>query len=182
MARWKLMTSHYLNVPNVEWEYSEISRSGDTVRQRFPVPKFLDINDPKCWTNRWGPQSTQTSVGIPDGEIVVCHEGKGQLGDQTFIGDPTPDMMPLDDEAKAISAKFEEKWKYKPETASGEFSQSLIDKFQIQMQEAQEAARASQSNGIGQLVEAMGKMMEQNAAILGALANKSVPESTQRRS
>ena len=49
MARWKLMTSHYLNTPGEEWEYTENDRNtGRPRRIKFPVPRLLDINDPSC--------------------------------------------------------------------------------------------------------------------------------------
>ena len=55
MARWKLMTPHYLNVEGEEWEYQETNRTtGRPQRTKFPVPRLLDIRDPQCWTNQWG--------------------------------------------------------------------------------------------------------------------------------
>ena len=73
MARWKLMTPHYLNVEGESWEYTENDRqTGRPKRVQFPVPRLLDIRDPSCWTNRWGNKDNE------DGEIIVCHSGKGE--------------------------------------------------------------------------------------------------------
>src|SRR5260370_20903891 len=95
MARWKLVTEHYLNVPGTEWEYKETSReTGRQVRRVFPVPLHLDPNENNIADHNY------------PGEIIVCHVGKGQGRDIEFVGPPTPDMQPLDDEAKAISAKL----------------------------------------------------------------------------
>ena len=129
MARWKLINSHYLNVPGEKWEYKELDRNtGRERRIQIDVPRLLDPNDPGCWTNRWGNKDNA------DGEIVVCHAGKGDSHDIIFIGDPTPDMIPVDDEAKEISNSFAEHWRYKPDNADISFSQSLVDKFQIEME------------------------------------------------
>jgi hypothetical protein len=153
MARWKLMTAHYLNVPGEEWEYIETDRkTGRPRRTKFPVPRLLDVNDPTCWTNRWGGKDNE------DGEIIVCHDGKGEPSDQIFFGDPTPDMMPIDDEAKAISASFEDFWRYKPEEGLGNHSQSLIDKFQIELAEAQ--AKPVEIPGLTDLVSVIAKQTE----------------------
>ena len=153
MARWKLMSSHYLNVPDEEWEYTETDRkTGRPRKRKFAVPRLLDINDPSCWTNKWGSQ------GNEEGEVVVCYEDKGDERDQIFTGDPTPEMMPVDDEARAISAKFEKTWQYKPETAVASHSQSLIDQFQIEMAEAR--SKPQEIPGMADLVSAIGKQTE----------------------
>ena len=147
------MSSHYLNVPDEEWEYTETDRkTGRPRKRKFAVPRLLDINDPSCWTNKWGSQ------GNEEGEVVVCYEGKGDERDQIFTGDPTPEMMPVDDEARAISAKFEKIWQYKPETAVASHSQSLIDQFQIEMAEAR--AKPQEIPGMSDLVSAIGKQTE----------------------
>ena len=44
-------------------------------------------------------------------------------------------MLPVDGEAREISATFENRWKAKPENMAGDYSQSLIDKFQADMDE-----------------------------------------------
>lgn len=96
MARWSLMNAHYLNVPGTEWEYKETTDSGKQGRKIFPVPLHLDPNNPR-------------DHNYP-GEIIVCHEGKGQPKDIVFVGPPTPDMTPLDDEAQAISDSMQPAW------------------------------------------------------------------------
>ena len=103
MARWRLVTGHYLNVlfdgKPAEWEYKETDRNtGRQARRIFPVPVLLDPNDP-------------ADCNYP-GEIIVCHEGKGERKDIIFIGDPTPDMEPYDEEAEAISASLQKKWQH----------------------------------------------------------------------
>lgn len=154
MARWKLATAHYLNVPGEEWEYTENDRkTGRPKRFKFPVPRHLDINDPTCWTNRWGNKDNE------DGEIIVCWEGKGDSSDIVFLGDPTPDMIPVDDEAREISAMFEARWKHKPES-SGDYSQSLIDRFQIEMADIK--SKPVEVPGLAELTKAIGALVEQN--------------------
>ncbi len=103
MARWRLITGHYLNVlldgQPAEWEYKEIDRNtGKQARKIFPVPMLMDPNDP-------------ADCNYP-GEIIVCHEGTGERRDIVFVGNPTPDMEPYDEEAEAISASLRQKWEH----------------------------------------------------------------------
>lgn len=155
MARWKLMTAHYLNVPAEEWEYTENDRTtGRPKRLKFNVPRLLDPNDPSAWTNRWGNKDNEA------GEIIVCHEGAGEERDVVFLGDPTPDMVPIDDEAKEISAAFEFRWNSRPEDDAGQYSQSLIDRFQVQMAEV--SAKPVEVPGLADLVGAIKDLVKTN--------------------
>lgn len=98
MARWRLRIPHYLNVlPETEWEQKETDLlTGKQARKVYKVPMYLDPKDP-------------TDCNYP-GEIIVCHDGKGQPRDKVFVGPPTPDMEPLDAEAEAISAAEAPNW------------------------------------------------------------------------
>ena len=104
--RWRLMTSHYLNVPGTEWEHNESDRTtGKAVRKLFPVGLLLDPRNPQdC--NR-------------DGDCVVTHEVEGARlvrTDFIFLGEPTPDMEPMNDEAEVISDSLKEKWAHPIDT------------------------------------------------------------------
>lgn len=149
MARWKLATGHYLNTRDTEWEYSERDRAtGRPIRKKFIVPRYLDPRDPSDWNYTWGPKDAL------EGNIIVCFEGKGEAADIVFYGDPTPDMIPMDDEAKEISAEFTGRWSYKPDTdLPGQFSQSLVDKFQFEMSQAE--AKPVQIEGLDKLMAAL---------------------------
>jgi len=92
MARWRLTNKHYLNVPGTEWEYEEVTNAGKRHKARLPVPLYIDPDD-REFQDR-------------NGDVIVAHEGSAQRGDITFIGLPTQDMDPIDDEAKAISASI----------------------------------------------------------------------------
>ncbi len=165
MARWKLMAAHYLNVTDEEWEYTENDRStGRPKRVKFPVPRLLDPRDPSSWTKRWGNKDNE------DGEIIVCYAGKGESDDVIFKGDPTPDMLPVDDEAREISAKFEHLWKAKPESMAGDFSQSLIDKFQSDLAVAQ--AKSAEIPGMSELIANIGKLAESNQKVLETVTRR----------
>lgn len=104
--RWRLNSAHYLNVPTlpdgtrVEWEHKETAReTGRTVRKLFLVPILLNPNDPADCNH--------------PGELIVCHDVDGARmtrGDYIFLGDPTPEMEPLNDEAEAITAALRSKW------------------------------------------------------------------------
>jgi len=124
MARWQLRTPHYLKVPGIEWEYKETDpRTGRAARKVFEVPLYLNPE----WT---------TDHNYP-GRIVVCWAGKGNEDDIPFEGDPTPEMIPLDEEAKEVSKQFE--WKnpiegFNVDVMGGEaFTQSLLASLQRQI-------------------------------------------------
>ena len=158
MARWKLAVAHYLNVEGEEWEYTENDRkTGRPKRFKFPVPRLLDPRDPTCWTKVWGSKDNE------EGEIIVCHSGKGESSDITFFGDPTPDMIPVDDEARELSATFERQWKAKPEALAGDYSQSLIDRFESEMADIR--SKPAEVPGLADLVTVIGKLVESNQKI-----------------
>jgi hypothetical protein len=165
MARWKLTESHYLNVPGTKWEFTRVNQmTGRTQRHSFDVPVYLNPDLEIDWNYHEG----------NDGYIIVCHEGKGEPKDIIFHGDPTPGMLPMDDEAKAISAKFD----WTPTRGTDEQSQmdsysnqllvGLIDK----MSEAQSRiSEAPAAPGLEKLLEAMAAMMQQQTQILASIAS-----------
>lgn len=115
MAKWRLTTPHYLySGTDGEWEYSEQQRAtGKALRQRFKVPVYIEAET-----------------------VVTNDERYAGPGVMFFEGDPTPDMMPLDDEAEKISAGFADKWKHPIDTLPGNFSQSLLTGFEKQLSDA----------------------------------------------
>ena len=164
MARWKLINAHYLmTIDPAEWEYTETSRTtGKQVRKKFHIPRLLDPSDPGDWTNRWGNKDNA------EGEVVVCLPDKGQPGDVEFLGDPTPDMSPIDDEAKEISASFAVRWSYKPDSDQS-YSQSLVDKFQVEMAELKTKAPPLEIPGLADLVAAISQQTKATSEAIAAL-------------
>mgnify|MGYP001581464695 CR=1 FL=1 len=110
--RWRLQTPHYIKVPvlpdgtKVEWEHKEQSReSGRAIRKLYEVPMLLDPRDPADHSH--------------PGEIIVAHDVEGarhERGDIIFIGDPTPDMEPLNDEAQALTDAQRHRWEHPIDT------------------------------------------------------------------
>jgi len=172
MARWKLTEPHYLSVPSERWEHTTTdSRTGKPVRKMYRVPKHLDPRLEDDWNYR--PENNNM-----DGEIIVCYGGKGQPRDIIFEGNPTPGMLPLDDEAKEISGKFS----WTPTQGIDEDSQRqsfyarLGDTLIDQMTELKVARETAPSNsGLDKFMETMMAMMAQNQQILAALAGKVQP-------
>lgn len=114
MARWRLTEAHYINAKldgdKVEWEYTEIDRTtGKQGRKRFVVQLYIEA------------------------ETIVCLEGKGQRGDITIEGPPTPAMEPLDDEAEAISKEMEPQWRHPIDTLPAQGA-SLIGNMDANVQ------------------------------------------------
>lgn len=165
------MASHYLNVEGTKWEYSEVDRrTGRPKRTQFPVPRLLDINDPTDWTD--------APFKFEDGVINVSDGKDNDPNDIIFSGDPTPDMLPLDDAAKAISAKHIAKWNAPKEGDRG-FTENLLDELTIKLQGAKSNA-TSPVEGFTEILGAMQKMMEQNQQMLQLLAKPAVEASTRR--
>lgn len=125
MARWRLTQPHYLNVPGTEWEYKETNRvSGKQATKRFPVPLYLDPED----------VSEQTPPN--SGMIVVTDKANRAFPhDIVFVGPPTPDMDPLDEEAEAISEAESKKWVHPIDSLPGNYSASLLTAFEAQLAE-----------------------------------------------
>lgn len=202
MARWKLNAPHYLKVPGIEWEQNQTSQqTGKTIRHRYEVPQLLNPGDP-------GDHNYLTPEG---GEIIVCHEGLGLPRDYVFVGNPTPDMEPLDKEAEAISASLAGAWKHPIETlpSQGGFGEVLFKDLQKQLEAAIRGAAASVAvpaatqslQGVSQedfatLQKQVQQLLEQNMALqaklIGAepvepiedlvdLPAKAPPVSTERR-
>lgn len=120
MARWRLMSDHYLQVPDTKWNYSEVDQlTGRQANRSFDVPLYLSPNNPRdC--NR-------------EGECVVAYAGSDKPGDTIFTGPPTPEMEPLDDEATAISNKLRPGWEHPietlPATGLSGSEQAFVDAF-----------------------------------------------------
>lgn len=135
--QWRLRSPHYLNVPGTTYEQVEVSReTGKQARKSFTVPRLLNPEDPNdC--NR-------------DGECVVYHAVDGARAPRfghEFVGDPTPEMEPLNGEAEAIQATFEEKWS-KPFT---EFN--LADRTEGYFDDLTRAIEAAINKGGGRVAE-----------------------------
>ena len=180
MARWKLTEPHYLSVPSERCEHTTSdSRTGKPIRKMFRVPKHLDPRLEDDWNVR---------INGMDGEIHVCYEGKDdpKYPDRAIVfeGNPTPGMLPLDDEAKEVSSHFS----WTPTQGIDEDSQrqsfyarlgdTLIDQM-TELKVARETAPSSP--GMEKFMETMMAMMAQNQQILAALAGKAqaVPEPDQ---
>lgn len=171
MARWKLACAHYLNtVKPAKWRYSHQDRAtGENIEKEFIVPRMLDPNDPKCWTNKFGvgiPVSRGGSDADAEGEVIVCLPGKGLPGDIEFLGDPGPDMIPQDEEADQISATFQDRWAYKADIPEITYSQAVVDRAQVQ------SAEPVKVEGLAELVQMLAAQQAQTQAMLEALAHK----------
>lgn len=183
MARWRLTATHYLNVPGTEWEYTETDRgTGRPKRYKFQVPRLLDIHDPSDHNHR--------VPGYPElGEIYVCHVGKGIGNDIEFIGPPTPDMEPLDDEAKEISGRWAEIWKSRPDFDSGQtYGDTVFEGLAKQLGDAATAATSANETGMTELKAMMvenqkqfNETMAMMASILKTVVEAARAPSEQRR-
>jgi hypothetical protein len=131
---------------------------------------FLDPKDP--------------TVCNRDGDCIVVHgKAKNFAGEYEFLGDPTPEMEPLDEEAEAISKRLEPTWIHAindlPTTM--DFSASLIASFEKQMSAlAKNQYAAPVSIAAGQVsAEDFAKLQEQVAQLMAR--NAELETKAQRR-
>lgn len=159
MAKWRLTAAHYLNVPGTEWEYKETDRNtGRQARKVFQVPMLLDPKDP--------------TVCNHDGDCIVVQGVEPGRSEYIFVGEPTPDMEPLDDEARAITEKHQAKWRNPIDSlpANGEdYGSALVRAFERQISELIKsgAAQPAQPVSAGAVsAEEFAKLQEQVAALM----------------
>lgn len=154
MARFRLKGKHYLNVLGSEWEQKETdSRTGKQIRRVYPVPMFLDPDDPADY-NYPG-----------DGIIVATAEDKRYPRDHIFTGKPTPDMEPMDEEAEALIEANKKNWINPIESLSGTYGDNLRVDFERQIAELQAATG-------GNVMQTLKAMQDQITALQKQLAEK----------
>lgn len=179
MARWKLLSAHYLNVPGTEWEYKEEDPVTKKAKRKvFNVPQLLDPENDKTCHNY-------------EGECIVAYGDKQhQSRDIIFLGPPGPEMEPLDEEAEAISKAESHRWYRPAETINGgSYTENLVADFQAQLTALQNGMHAKPAapvavnqidpdefNGLKDLVK---QLMESNAALQARVLEKA--ESGPRR-
>lgn len=166
MARWRLTAKHYLPVPGTEWEQKETDRdTGRTLRKVYPVPRYIDPDDPADWTDR-----SQQIV------IVTNVENSSNPRDIYFTGEPTPDMEPVDDEAEAISAKLRQKWDHPIESlpANGGMNpqeQAFMQTMMAAFSQQAVAVPPVEDKRIAELQEQMAALLKSNAELQAKLAD-----------
>src|SRR5215472_14258375 len=170
MARWRLLEPHYLfTEPGTKWEYVETDRvTGRQVRKQYDVPTYFHHEAETDWND----YTTLANGAKAAGQVVVSDGHNPGPRDIIFKGQPTPGMDPLDDEARAITAKFrKEKWNIPDNIkwGAGEYSIALADHF-VQQQDKVNMQMAkleeSRVQNTDKFQESMIAMMAQNQKIL----------------
>ena len=158
MARWRLTAPHYLQTRGIEYEYRETdTETGMQARKTYAVPILLDPNVP-------GNSHRPPNHGKTD--YIVCHEGKGLPRDIILVGDPTPDMEPLDDEARAISESFADRWKHPIDSIGNEDYGAVISRsLEAQITELMRRAGGAVSS-FGPTMDQFAALQEQVAALM----------------
>jgi hypothetical protein len=178
MARWKLTAKHYLQALQFgqpsEWQREEINvQTGRAFRKTYPVPMFIDPDDPFC-------------INRHVGYCVVATEGSDQPGDLIVSNfKPTPDMEPLDDEARQLSEAERPNWINPIDGLSpmmGEdFANQLLAALQQQMNKTSispgQAGVNSEVSNLSTLVAAQQRQIDQ---LLAALSGRSVEGEARR--
>lgn len=171
MARWRLTHKHNLNVIGNKYEYKETSNTGRSVRRSNDCALFLDPEDP-------GDCNYVDESGMKI--LIVAHDNAAANSkDILFRGPPTPDMVPLDDEAKAISAELEPTWG-KAFTMSDDVEGGYTQKLLLNLTEVLQANKAGAvpvndealgelKSKIASLETNMASLMEMNRALIERL-------------
>jgi hypothetical protein len=175
MARWRLTQPHYLQVPGTEWEYKETDRETQRqVRKVFEVPLYLNPNEQADWNDR-----------VNEWVTVSNRFDKAHPRDHVFVGPPTPDMAPLDDEAEQITQSYIDSgaWKHPIESLDMNYSQSVLSDFERQIATALSNVAKSQPapnmslggvsvEDFNRLQEQVTALMEQNARLQAEAAER----------
>ncbi len=171
MARWKLTAKHYLHALQYgqpsEWQREEINvQSGRAFRKTYPVPMFIDPDDPHCINRHLG-------------YCVIATEGSDQPGDLIVSNfKPTPDMEPLDEEARQLSEAERPHWINPIDglspTMGEDFANQLLAALQQQMNKTSGISPSqlgvnSEVSNLSALVAAQQKQIE---ALIHALSGK----------
>lgn len=169
MARWKLTAPHYLNVPGTEWEYKESDReTGRSVRKVYHIPLHLNPDLSSDWNYR-----DQEAIIVSSRVDPLCPR------DIVFVGPPTPDMEPLDDEARRISQEYVDsgRWKHPIESMNMTYSQSLLTEFEqkiaLHLAGMSKPTEVPRETDLDRLQKQLAELMERNARLEEQLSAKS---------
>src|SRR6516164_8837593 len=167
MARWRLTEPHYLYTdPDTVWERLEVdTTTGRQVRKQYVVPAYYHHEIEADWTDK------------AEKGVFVCDGHNPGRGDIIFKGDPTPGMIAIDDEAKAISAKFRGRWNIPDNIkwGDGQYSSALADHF-VQEQDKMNMQAVQTNRNLEEYMKAQGLQQAQVIKILEMLANKATGE------
>src|SRR5215471_7733981 len=88
-----------------------------------------------------------------EGKLNVTNGGTHEANDVVFVGDPGPDMIPLDDEAKAISASFSKKWVNPIEDlpVNMTYADRLLESLQSEVAQLQSQPKSAPASDLGEL-------------------------------
>ncbi len=177
MARWRVTAKHYINArqfgEDTTWVREETNRdTGRAFRRTFQVPLYIDPEDPICINKNLG-------------FCVVASEGSEMPGDIILDGPPTPDMEPMDDEARAITKAESVKWKDPinslPIQVGEDFGQQLLAMLTAQFntvanQPANTSLRGAGNAEIEQMKAMIAEQAKQIAQLMGAKIEEPLPK------
>jgi len=155
------MVGHYLLTdPPTEIEFKETDRNtGRQARVVRTVPRHLDPKDPG-------------DHNYP-GEIIVSNGENAQARDIIFLGEPTVDMEPVDEEARQITKSMEAAGKWTRPAEGQDFGESLIKNFMEKLDRV--AIQPVSTSGIdpkafADLQAQVAALVAQNAALQAKIA------------
>lgn len=182
MARWLLTAPHYLKCSGDNagvYEHKETDRfTGKQITKKFPVGVHLNTKDDGDFNyTEKSPDPHTQEVGI-----IVARPGKGLPRDILFECDVTPDMRPLDDEARKISEETGARlgWKvgqsdFFREGNEHSYADRMLDDLQGQVAEALSRGGNTEANSavlseLKDAVSMLAQIMAQNATLMAKLA------------
>lgn len=176
MARWRVTAKHYLLArqfgEETTWVREETNRdTGRAFRRTFAVPLYIDPEDPIC-------------INRNIGYCVVATEGSEMPGDITLLSPCTPDMEPLDDDAKRITAEESKKWKDPinslPISIGDDFGNQLLAMLTAQFNNVSNAPSVSlkgaSTSELDELKAMLAAQQKQIAKLIGATSTPAAAE------
>jgi len=157
MAKWELTDNHYIHghypgEDKTSWQFEETNRdTGRIARKLFTVPAYLDKG-------------------------MIVSQGERNPREFEFVGPPTPEMLPLDDEAQAISDKEQARagWGHAINDLPGQggFNDALLQKLTdaVEAVARNQSVAAQPAAAVGMVSRAEFEALQ--AQLLGLLAKK----------
>lgn len=162
-ARYRLKDKHYINVPGTEWEQRELNTTTKKqVRKVYEVPAYLDPDAQSDWN-------------YPGVIIVASEVNEMYPNDIIFLGDPTPDMEPLNPAAKERVRQVKDKWVHPINTLSGTYGEGMLADLQRMLATRQQETGAKPNVLVDQLTKQVEALQAQVGMLTSLLKDRVNP-------
>lgn len=175
---WRLRADHYLNTDPQAFFVQRVAdeQTGEQVEHRYPVPRLLQLADPKAANDGAGGilVSTDKAAKLINARMWI------------FLGPPTADMEPQNEAAQAITDVHSAKWlkPFEELSATGGHSGNFAKDLEVALAAVLSAAQGK-ATSIGtqepDVVAVMQKKMEEMAEQIAKLTGTAPADGKARR-